>query len=132
MDRINHLVHRLVETLGENKSLTTWVVVPFLLFVIDIILRGALQLDLSDAGADLALLAVAAFISSLIEDPNRRGSEVQFSIFLFFFALWLVCLIFTSSAVPIIRQYFPLGGGLASSCILTPIFLKVLEESSGS
>ena len=68
-------------------------------------IRAALQMELSDTGADMALLAEAAFLATLIEDIRRRNSddniieEVFFT--LLFIILWLGCLMVIADRIPL-------------------------------
>jgi len=77
--------------------------------MIDLVLRASLRLDLIVAGADMALLAVSAFVFAIIEDI-RRGNpgdnvSVEVLLLLWFFFLWLFCLMFASDLNPFIPVF---------------------------
>jgi hypothetical protein len=76
------------------------VTLPFVLFFLDVIIKGALRLFPESAGADLCLVAVGVDASVLIECLAQGAKYgfltndffIFFVIFLVGLALWIVCL----------------------------------------
>jgi len=96
---------RVIQLLKKHRSLIQNIGIPILIFIIDLMIRASLQMDLSDAGADMALLAESAILATLIEDI-RRGNpdddlieEVFFT--LLFIILWLGCLMAIAERIPL-------------------------------
>jgi hypothetical protein len=80
-------------------------VIPGLLFFFDCVLRGCLGVDLIDAGADMAFLAVATFVALLVEDAGHRQQQIgSIVVFILIFLMpWVVCLkmVSTQNLLPI-------------------------------
>lgn len=98
---------RLVQALMGNPELVQTYMIPGSLFCIDCVLRGCLDIDLADAGADMALLAVATFLALLfedaIEDVKHQQAHIAFTVmFVFIFlTVWVLCLKIISIQNPI-------------------------------
>lgn len=85
----------LVRVLTDNLEFVRLYVLPGLLFFLDIVLRGVLGIDLIDAGADMALLAVATFVTLLVEDDSlghKQYYAVSVVFVMVFFMFWVICL----------------------------------------
>jgi hypothetical protein len=96
--------HRLlVETLIDNPEFVKIYVIPGLLFFLDFILRAVLEVDLVDLGADMALLAVATFVSLLVEDVDNRQSYTPMAVVftIVFLAFWIISLKIISIKDPV-------------------------------
>ena len=96
---------RVIGLLKKHRSLIQNIGFPLLIFIIDLMIRAALQMDLSDVGADMALLAESAFLATLIEDI-RRGNphdDIIEKVFftLLFTILWLACLMAIAERIPL-------------------------------
>ena len=61
-----------VRTLLDNPEIVKIYIIPAVLFFLDFILRVVLDVELIDAGADMALLAVATFVSLLVENSGEK------------------------------------------------------------
>ena len=83
-----------IQALRENPELTKVYIIPALLFMLDFLLRAALGVNLIDAGADMALLAVTSFVGVLIEnvEQGQQNVIIAFVFFLAFLVPWIVCL----------------------------------------
>lgn len=131
MAGIVRLMEKVVQWLRQNKKMVSYLVIPVSIFMLDLILRAMLHLDLVDVGTDLAFLSFTAFVSSLTEDTRSEDTEPKVALLLFFFLMWLICLALISSAVPIvvqIRPFIAIGVGLMSF-ILASILLALLARS---
>jgi len=83
----------LIKKLTNNPELVKIYVIPGVLFLLDFVVRGVLGIGLSDTGADMSLLAVATFISLLIEDINpRKYSSISIVFTIIFLSTWIICL----------------------------------------
>ena len=93
----------LLKKLLDNPDMVKIYVIPGLLFFLDFVLRAVLGVDLIDAGADMALLAVATFVSLLVEDirPQQYYTAIMVVFIMLFLALWIICLRIVSAQNPI-------------------------------
>ena len=97
---------RLVQTLVDNPEFVRSYVVPGLLFFFDCVLRGCVGVDLVDAGADMAFLAVATFTALLVEDAGYDQQQIgSIVVFIFIFLIqWVICLKMVSA-----QSLLPIG-----------------------
>ena len=95
-----------IQALRENPELTKVYIIPALLFMLDFLLRAALGVNLIDAGADMALLAVTSFVGVLIENVEQGQQDViiAFVFFLAFLVPWIVCLWVISIRNPVLSN----------------------------
>lgn len=95
-----------IQALRENPELTKVYIIPALLFMLDFLLRAALGVNLIDAGADMALLAVTSFVGVLIEnvEQGQQNVIIAFVFFLAFLVPWIVCLWVISIRNPVLSN----------------------------
>jgi len=95
-----------IQALRENPELTRVYIIPALLFMLDFLLRAALGVNLIDAGADMALLAVTSFVGVLIEnvEQGQQNVIIAFVFFLAFLVPWIVCLWVISIRNPVLSN----------------------------
>lgn len=94
----------LIRTLSHNPEFVKVYVIPGLIFFLDFVLRAVLDVDLIDAGADMALLAVATFMTLLVEDdvPSQQQLTLVSVVFIVIFLVpWIVCLRIIATPQPI-------------------------------
>jgi len=96
---VQTLASHLVQALENHTTVVQIVVIPGLLFFLDFTLRLCLRVDLIDAGADMALLAVATFITLLVEGIGYPRHTVAAAVgALLLFIVWIICLGIVSMA----------------------------------
>ena len=97
-----------VRTLLDNPEIVKIYIIPAVLFFLDFILRVVLDVELIDAGADMALLAVATFVSLLVENSGEKQdyTPVIVVFVLIFLILWIACLRIVSMQNPLLLFYF--------------------------
>lgn len=101
--RIIIWIRSLVKSLLDNPAMVKIVFIPGMIFFLDFTLRAILEIDLIDAGADMALLAVAMFFTVIVEDFSPKQHTPMAIVFiLFFLILWIICLKIVSLPNPII------------------------------
>ena len=117
------LVARLVDWVRRNSGLTQLVGIPTLLLLVDCEMRLVARLDLADAGADMALLAMSAFLTRLIaRQPDRHVGDkvIEGFCLLVSVGIWVLCLAclaesnFVADRVPGLVPFLPglsWGGG---------------------
>jgi hypothetical protein len=94
----------MLQLLLQNVVFITIIVVPFLLFIADVIIRFSLRVDIIDAGADMSLCSVSAIVALFIEHLKIRRSipsevlVIETCLAMFFAVLWVVCLALISDA----------------------------------
>ena len=130
----------ILRKLTNNPEMVKVYVIPGLLFLLDLVLRAVLGIDLIDIGADMALLAVATFVSLLVEDveQSQYHATVMIVFIMIFLALWIICLSIISVQSPIsflmfnFRPMLSWFVGLTSfifSCVLAN---EIVQENSDS
>jgi hypothetical protein len=93
----------LISKLTTNDEFVKIYYIPGLLFLLDFVVRAVLGVDLIDTGADMALLAVATFISLLLEDVNpKKYSGIMITFVLFFLSTWIISLKIVSIQNPML------------------------------
>ncbi|MBE0683074.1 MAG: hypothetical protein IH589_14285 [Anaerolineales bacterium] len=68
---------------------------PICFFMVDIVIRAILKVDLSDAGADMSLLATSSMVSSLlicIDNGDKTGAKASILLTLLFLVYWIIVL----------------------------------------
>jgi hypothetical protein len=123
IQRFGALIRTLITRCPEYAKL---IGIPVLLFALDFVLRVVIHVDVNDAGADMALLAMGLFAAILGKDTKGQTSSA-FVGFVVTLILWIICLgiITNPSSTLIIRIFDPRGisagfvGGLTliGSCI---------------
>jgi hypothetical protein len=68
-------VRVLLANITNNPEMVKNYVIPGLVFLLDFILRVVLGIDIVDAGADMALLAVTTFISILVDNDKQNQTR---------------------------------------------------------
>lgn len=70
---------------------------PIALFIMDFAMKVITKVDSSDIGADMAFLAVATFVSLIIEEHNKLVVNLKITVFFliisimpWFASLWLI------------------------------------------
>jgi hypothetical protein len=97
----------LIRKLSNNPEMVKIYLIPGLLFFLDFVLRAVLGADLIDAGADMAMLGVATFVTILVENDDHQPTYTFIPvIFMFIFlVVWIICLKIVSiqnSTLPIL------------------------------
>ena len=94
----------LLKKLIDNPDLIKLYFIPGLLFLLDFVVRSVLGIDLIDAGADMALLAVATFVSLLIEDakPQQKYITIKLIFIILFMTIWIISLRIVSIKDPML------------------------------
>ncbi|HNB41698.1 MAG TPA: hypothetical protein PLG52_09380, partial [Anaerolineales bacterium] len=93
--RLNASAKSLHNTLTANSEFLKLFAIPSVLFCLDFIFRASFGLDLADAGADMALMAIATFSALVLDDKvmeNKQTLVVCFFYALLFFVPWVICL----------------------------------------
>jgi hypothetical protein len=92
--KFEYFIASIINTLDSKPELVKVFIIPFLLFLVDLCLRAVIHVDIVDAGADMAFLATASFITVLVEDGrnSRVKPFVKVVFFLFFMLPWVFCL----------------------------------------
>ena len=100
--KFNRLVESIIITLNKKPELVKVFIIPILLFLLDFCLRASMHVDLVDAGADMAFLATASFITVLAEEIRDSNPKpfVKVVLLLFFMLPWIFCLWGVSNANP--------------------------------
>jgi hypothetical protein len=114
--------------------------IPGLLFLLDFVLRVVLGIDLLDTGADMALLAVATFVSLLLEDVGEQQYHLAAVVvfIILFLALWIICLKIVSVQNPIMFFAFDFRTtlcwfvGLTSFVFSGVMANEIIQDSSES
>lgn len=65
-------IDSILQALERNEDVGKICVIPLLLFAADLFLRWILCLDIRDAGADIAFLGTALYISVLVDTPKSQ------------------------------------------------------------
>ena len=93
----------LLRKLIDNPDMIKVYFIPGLLLFFDLVVRSVLGIDLTDVGADMAFLAVATYISLLIEDTNPRQttSAIKLIFIIISMAMWIISLNIVSKEDPI-------------------------------
>jgi len=89
-DRIDNLL----KILDSQYEVVRIVGLPSLLFILDFVLKSVLGLNLSDIGADMALISAASFASIIFDEydnPNMKSS-IPLILFIAFLIPWMFCL----------------------------------------
>ena len=96
--------HILLRKLIDNPDMIKLYLIPGLLFLLDFVVRSVLGIDLIDAGADMALLSVATFISLLIEDtnPQQKYNVIKTIFIILFMSIWIISLRIVSIKDPML------------------------------
>lgn len=107
MLKASRWTRRVMRWLRRNSEFVEIALIPFFIFMLDLIIRASLRLDLIDAGADMSLLAVSAFMSGFMDNVRRGDPDnnrvIEVLLLLFFGMLWLICLMFISDLNPVSR-----------------------------
>ena len=88
------MISRMISYFLSNPEYLKSYFIPGAIFCLDFILRLILDIDLIDAGADMALIGVATFLSIVIEDADNRQRFVPIGLLcmLVFLIFWMLCL----------------------------------------
>ena len=141
-------IQNIVDGLRARPELVGNLVAPALIFVIDLILRMGLCLDLIDAGADLSLLALSCMLFPLTaatgtstsagQHIQKRPDVVDVVLLLFFLFLWLVALSCISDTAMLLsalskslRTVMSIGIG-AGALVLASVLLPILVDRTPS
>lgn len=92
----------LLKKLTDNPDMIKLYFIPALLFLLDSVIRKVLEIPLIDAGADMAFLAMATYISLLIEDtkPRQTYNAIKLVFIIISMALWVISLKIVSNEAP--------------------------------
>ena len=93
------LARRMTQALNRQEGTTKTILIPILLFVVDIVGRAFLRVDVADAGADMAFLGFSMFVAIAadgLQDRRDKPSTIIFALLLALFS-WLVCTFLVSS-----------------------------------
>ena len=128
----------ILQNLTNNPEMVKIYVVPGSLFLLDFTLRAVLGINLIDTGADMALLAVATFVSLLIEDSKSQRQNGAMVIFIILFlTLWIISLRIVSNQNPMLflkmdfRPMLSWFVGLTSFVLSGAIANEIIQNSSG-
>ena len=117
--------------LKEKVEIIAVFIIPSIFLIIDFLIRRGFRSDLTDAGTDMALLSVSAFISALVEEIRNKGSaEKQVWIIMFLMlsvVFWLICLSLGPAS-----QYPQLGVGFAAIIFSFIILNGMYQETQGA
>ena len=117
---------KLVQWIKRESTSVEIILLPFGFFIVDLIVRSMLRVNISDAGADMSLLAISTLVSSLficIENGNKNGTRAGLFLVLVFLALWMSVLWLVSSNTK--ASFFLTGAtvGLGVSLFIVASFL---------
>jgi hypothetical protein len=93
-----------VQTLVYNATFVQVSIIPGLLYFLDLTLRLCLSVDLVDAGADMAMLAVGSCFALLVEDIGRQHKTLVAGSIIIFLIPWVACLKMVS-----VQNLLPIG-----------------------
>ena len=115
----NDRIDSILLAIERNPEQVKTYVVPILVFGLDLVLRVFFQMNVSDAGADMALLGTASFISVLMEDPRgrRTSPHVVLPLFLLFLQPWMLCLWLVAGKTP--GHFSVVGWQVNASLVVT-------------
>ncbi len=83
----------IIQKFRSNSDLMKIVILPAAVLSVDLFLRLIiLGIDITDAGADMALLGVSTFIALIIEGVHKDDLPASFLFLLIFILLWSGCL----------------------------------------
>jgi len=102
LKKFEHFVESIIQTLDSQPELVKVYILPILLFLLDFCLRAVIHVDLIDAGADMAFLATASFITVLVEDIGHSHLKpfVLIVLLISFMLPWIFCLWGVSNTNP--------------------------------
>ena len=97
------MTRRLIRFFLDHPEYVKSYVIPGAIFFLDFFLRSILDVDLIDAGADMALIAVATFLTIVIEDEDNRHryAPIGLVFMILFMILWMFCLRIIANKTPI-------------------------------
>ena len=103
VNKLGQYIDFVVQALLTRGDLVKVYVIPILVFILDFSLRLFIGVDVSDVGADMALLATAAFIS-MVADEHGKSNNRTLAIVVFqimFMLPWVFCLWSVSRTNPL-------------------------------
>ena len=135
------MFRRLLKNFIDHPEYVKLYIIPSLLFLFDFFLRVIIGVDIIDAGADMALLAVATFIAIFTEDTKNHQKYIPIIIvfIIIFLILWILCLKIISFQKPItfsflesfdFRIFLSWFFGLVSLIIAGIVANEILYETS--
>lgn len=101
------MARRQIRFILDNPEFVKSYLIPASIFLLDFFLRVILEVDLIDAGADMALIGVATFFAILVEDADdrHRYAPVGLIFALLFMILWMLCLRIVANDTPILWSW---------------------------
>lgn len=138
--RPTHWPKALIKSLQANPEMIKIYFIPGMLFILDFVLRSVLGIDLIDTGADMALLAVATFVTLLVEDMGEHQYHAAINVVfvILFLTLWIICMRIVSLQNPILfltidfRLILSWVVGLTSFVFSGAIANEIVQSSSKS
>lgn len=83
----------IIQKFRSNSDLMKIIILPAAVLSVDLFLRlVVLGIDITDAGADMALLGVSTFIALIVEGVHKDDLPASFLFLLIFILMWSGCL----------------------------------------
>lgn len=87
------IADNIIQKFRSNSDLMKIIILPAAVLLVDLFLRLiVLGIDITDAGADMALLGVSTFIALIIEGVHKDDLPASFLFLLIFILMWTGCL----------------------------------------
>lgn len=102
-NKLEQYADLIIQTLLSQGEFVKIYIIPIMVFLLDFLLRLFIGVDISDVGADMALLATAAFLS-MIADEHSKTNNRPFIVVVFqimFMLPWIFCLWSVSRTNPL-------------------------------
>ncbi len=102
-DKLGYVADSIIQALDTKPELVKIYLIPIVLFLLDFFLRAFIGADLSDAGADMALLGVASFIMIIADEHGKSHHRpiVMVVFHIMFMLPWVFCLWSVSKTNPL-------------------------------
>ena len=86
------LADNIIYKIRDNSNFVKIVIIPAIIFFFDLVLRSILNVDLTDAGADMALLGFNIFISLIIDGSQKDHILAKIIFIIISILFWIICL----------------------------------------
>ena len=90
--RPRDMADSVIRKLRANSEFVKIVVLPAVVFSLDLVLRSVMNINLIDAGADMALLGVSTFITLVVEGSHKDDVTATIVFVIVFMLFWIGCL----------------------------------------
>lgn len=88
-----NMADNVIRQLRRNSELMNVFILPAIVFSLDLFMRlFVLNIDVTDAGADMALLGVSTFIALIIEGVHKDDRPALILFVIIFILMWVGCL----------------------------------------